>query len=77
MAGRAKKPLSQAKTYTLRIRMTQSQRALLEEAARLRGLETSTWARSELIALANEVLPTEAARGASAKRKPSGGHPAG
>jgi hypothetical protein len=36
--------------------MTPAQRALLEEAAQSRGLETSTWARSELIGLANELL---------------------
>jgi uncharacterized protein (DUF1778 family) len=56
MAGRPKKLQTQAKTYTLRIRMTPAQRALLEEAAQSRGLETSTWARSELIGLANELL---------------------
>jgi hypothetical protein len=40
----------------LRIRMTEAERALLEEAARFKSLETSTWARSELIALARKVL---------------------
>jgi hypothetical protein len=59
MAGRAKKPLSQVKSYTLRIRLTQAQRTLLEEAAQSRGLETSTWARAELLALAKELLPTK------------------
>jgi uncharacterized protein (DUF1778 family) len=72
MAGRPKKPLSQAKSYTLRIRMTPAQRALLEEAAQSRGLETSTWARSELIALANELLQEmETSRTAPDKRKRS------
>ena len=40
----------------LRIRMTDEERALLEEAAKLKSLETSTWARSELVALARKVL---------------------
>jgi hypothetical protein len=73
MAGRAKKPPSEAKSYTLRIRMTQAQRALLEEAAQSRGLETSTWARAELIALAKGLLPTreEEADAAPGKRKRS------
>jgi hypothetical protein len=56
MAGRQKKPDADAKTYMLRIRMTQADRALLEEAAKSRSLETSTWARSELVALARQIL---------------------
>jgi len=56
MAGRHKKPESEAKTYMLRIRMTEADRALLEGAAKSRSLETSTWARSELVALARKLL---------------------
>ena len=56
MAGRHKKPEDQAKTYMLRIRMTEDDRKVLEEAARSRSLETSTWARSELISIARRVL---------------------
>jgi uncharacterized protein (DUF1778 family) len=56
MAGRRKKPESETKTYMLRIRMTEMERALIEEAAKAKSLETSTWARSELIALARRVL---------------------
>jgi uncharacterized protein (DUF1778 family) len=55
MAGRPKKP-EQVKTYMLRIRMTEDERALLEEAARHKSLETSTWARSELVAMARKIL---------------------
>jgi hypothetical protein len=40
----------------LRIRMTEAERKLLEEAAKSRSLETSTWARSELVALAKKLL---------------------
>ena len=43
-------------SYMLRIRMTESDRALLEEAAKSKSLETSTWARSELVTLARKSL---------------------
>jgi hypothetical protein len=56
MPGRKKKPKSEAKTYMLRIRMTEEDRALLEEAAKAKSLETSTWARSELVSLARRIL---------------------
>jgi uncharacterized protein (DUF1778 family) len=56
MPGRHKKPESEAKSYMLRIRMTEADRALLEEAAKSRSLETSTWARTELVALAKRIL---------------------
>jgi uncharacterized protein (DUF1778 family) len=56
MAARRQKPEPEAKSYMLRIRMTASERALLEEAAKSRSLETSTWARSELVALAKKTI---------------------
>jgi len=56
MAGRHKKPAPEAKTYMLRIRMTEEDRKRLEEAAKAKSLETSSWARSELVALARRVL---------------------
>jgi hypothetical protein len=55
MAGKPKDP-DQVKGYTLRIRMTEAERDLLEEAAKAKSLETSTWARSELVALARRLL---------------------
>ena len=55
MAGKPKRP-DQVKSYMLRVRMTEAERALVEEAARARSLETSTWARSELVALARKTL---------------------
>jgi uncharacterized protein (DUF1778 family) len=55
MAGKPKKP-EQVKTYMLRIRMTETERALLEEAAKAKSLETSTWARSALVLLARKTL---------------------
>jgi hypothetical protein len=56
MAGRHKKLEGESKTYMLRIRMAQADRAIIEEAARLKSLETSTWARSELVSLARRIL---------------------
>jgi uncharacterized protein (DUF1778 family) len=56
MAGRRKKTAGETKTYMLRIRMMEAERALLEEAAKFKSLETSTWARSELVALARKLL---------------------
>lgn len=55
MAGKPKDP-ARVKTHTLRIRMTDSERGLLEQAAQVKSLETSTWARSELVALARRLL---------------------
>ena len=43
-------------SYMLRIRMTEEERKVMEEAAKSRSLETSTWARSELVALAKKIL---------------------
>jgi uncharacterized protein (DUF1778 family) len=56
MTGRHKKPEAEAKSYMLRIRMTEADRALLEQAAKSKSLETSTWARSELLALARKAI---------------------
>jgi uncharacterized protein (DUF1778 family) len=40
----------------LRIRMTEEERQVLEEAARVLSLDTSSWARSELLTLARRVI---------------------
>jgi hypothetical protein len=56
MTNRQKKPAAEAKTYMLRIRMTEADRALLQEVAKSKSLETSTWARSELVALAKKIV---------------------
>jgi hypothetical protein len=55
MAGKPKKP-ALVKTYMLRVRMTEEERRLLAEAAKLKSLELSTWARSELVGLARKML---------------------
>ena len=56
MAGRHKKLEGEAKSNTLRIRMTEGQRKTIDDAAKSRGLETSTWARMELLSLAKKLL---------------------
>ncbi len=56
MAGRPKKPKGESKSYMMRIRMTEAERALMDQAAKSKSLETSTWARSELVSLAKRTL---------------------
>jgi len=56
MAGRPRKSRSEAKTYMLRVRMTEEERALLDQAAKARSLQLSSWARSELLVLARKLL---------------------
>jgi uncharacterized protein (DUF1778 family) len=56
MAGRPKKPESETLGYMLRIRMSHEDRDLLEQAAKFKSLQLSTWARSELVALARKIL---------------------
>ncbi|HEY2786581.1 MAG TPA: hypothetical protein VGJ05_16565 [Fimbriiglobus sp.] len=40
----------------LRVRMTTAERELLEQAAQSRSLGLSSWARSELVALAKKTI---------------------
>jgi uncharacterized protein (DUF1778 family) len=53
---RPRKPTGEVKEYMLRVRMTQEERDLLEEAAKLKSLQLSSWVRSEMLALARKVL---------------------
>ena len=55
MAGRPKKPVSDARGNVLRIRLSDEERKELDEAAESNTLDTSTWARSELIRLARQL----------------------
>jgi len=57
--ARPKKTAGQAKTYMLRIRMTEEQRKAMDRAAASKGLEVSTWARSELLLLAKKIAAKE------------------
>jgi uncharacterized protein (DUF1778 family) len=55
MAGKPKKP-ELVKSFMLRVRMTEEERLLLEEAAKSKSLQLSSWARSELVELARRIL---------------------
>ena len=54
---RPKMPDGEARQNVLRIRLTDAERAALDNEARARNEETSTWARRTLLALARP-LPT-------------------
>jgi uncharacterized protein (DUF1778 family) len=69
MAGRPKKPESEVLTYMLRIRMSQEDRRLLEAAAKIKSLQLSSWARSELVALARAILLESAGKKAKRTQK--------
>jgi uncharacterized protein (DUF1778 family) len=55
MAGKPKDP-EKVKNNTLRVRLTEAERKLVDEAAQKKSLETSTWVRSEIVALARKLL---------------------
>lgn len=54
MRGRPKKADEERRDNVLRIRLTDEERALLDEAAGAKTLDTSTWARSVLLELARK-----------------------
>jgi len=54
--ARKPKETTERKGNVLRIRLTDVERAVLDEAAKQKSFETSTWARSELIGLARKIL---------------------
>ena len=56
MKGRPPKKEDERKSYMLRVRMTQEERRLLEEAAKLRSLELSSFVRSEMLTLSRRLL---------------------
>jgi uncharacterized protein (DUF1778 family) len=58
MAGKPKKP-GEVKAFMLRVRMTEEERKLLEEAAKVKSLGLSTWTRFEMLALARRVLASK------------------
>jgi uncharacterized protein (DUF1778 family) len=53
--ARPKKNTVLTKTNTLRIRLTKDEREAIDHAAASKSLETSTWARSELMGLAKRL----------------------
>lgn len=54
--ARPKKPPGEAKSKFIRLRVTDEERETLAKAAKVKNLETSTWARSELLSLAKKLL---------------------
>jgi uncharacterized protein (DUF1778 family) len=54
--ARPKKSPSETLSYMLRIRMSQEDRELLEQAAKFNSLQLSSWARSELVVLARAIV---------------------
>ena len=54
--ARPKKKPDESMGFMLRIRMTQEDRTLLEQAAKAKSLQMSSWARSELVELARKIL---------------------
>jgi hypothetical protein len=48
--GRPKKPDAERRSTTLRIRLTRAERTDLDQLANACGMDTSTWAREELLA---------------------------
>jgi uncharacterized protein (DUF1778 family) len=56
MKGRPKKLEAEVKGYMLRVRMTREEKDMLEEAAKVKSLQLSSWVRSEMLALARRLL---------------------
>ena len=54
--GRPKKIPGEARDNILRIRLTDEERAVVDEAAQAKSLDSSAWARSLLIEQAKNVL---------------------
>ena len=58
MKPKSKKSEGSTRSNVLRIRLTVAERQVLEEAAREQGLDTSSWARSELLRGAKKLGKT-------------------
>lgn len=56
MRGRPKKPPGEARGKLFQIRVTEEERTLIEQAANVKSLDASAWARSELLSLARKVI---------------------
>ena len=52
--ARPKKPDEKRRGYTLRVRLTESERKIFEEAAERNGLELSGWVRMVLLKAARK-----------------------
>jgi hypothetical protein len=54
--ARPKKPEGEVRGNTLRIRLTDAERKAIDAAAASKNLDSSAWARSELLTLAKRLL---------------------
>jgi uncharacterized protein (DUF1778 family) len=54
--ARPAKQKGQVRTNILRVRLTEDERKLLDQAAATSGLDTSTWVRFELLSLSKKKL---------------------
>jgi len=54
--SRPKRPVKFHLRNVLRVCLTDADRSLLDKAALAKGLNTSTWARAELLRLATDIL---------------------
>ena len=55
--ARPRKPDGETRENVLRIRLTGEERAAIDASAKEKGLDTSTYARMELLALAKKNRP--------------------
>jgi hypothetical protein len=53
--ARPKKDKNKRKSTYFRFRLTEQEKMLIEEAASRRSLDSSAWARSELLAMAKKL----------------------
>ena len=56
MAGRPKKPEGQTRERLIPVRLNDEEHDLLDRAAKAKGLQISSWIRSEMLVIAKEVL---------------------
>ena len=56
MRGRPKKSPGETRGKLFQIRVTEEERALIEQAANTLSLDASAWARSELLKLARKII---------------------
>lgn len=57
--GRPGKAPAEKRSAVLQVRLTEAERTLLEQAAQVRGADTSTWVRLEVLALAKQIMRNE------------------
>jgi hypothetical protein len=54
--GRPKKATGEARDVIMHVRLTAEERAILDAGAKVKALDTSAWVRSEMLALARELV---------------------